>query len=171
MTFMGWMASICGIMLCLFLAAMGATIIFMIWQGKIDLSALISEANGQASMSRFQLLIFTFVIAIGLFELIELRASSTGFPDIPNGVLTLLGISASTYAVGKGISYSQPQTLQPPNGTATDDAASDAVDAAAAAQASATQAAVHAATAQQAVQMAANNAVVAQVAADQATGN
>jgi hypothetical protein len=168
---MSFLGELFGYVLCAFVGLLAATIVIWIWQGKIDLSALISEANGQASMSRFQLLIFTFVIAIGLFELIELRASSTGFPDIPNGVLTLLGISASTYAVGKGISYSQPQTLQPPNGTATDDAASDAVDAAAAAQASATQAAVHAATAQQAVQMAANNAVVAQVAADQATGN
>ncbi|MFY9852580.1 MAG: hypothetical protein WAK26_01725 [Terracidiphilus sp.] len=68
-------------------------------------------------MSRFQLLIFTFVIAISLFELVEKRTDGN-FPEIPQGVLTLLGISASTYAVGKGISYSQPDLLgpQPPGG-------------------------------------------------------
>jgi len=112
-----YMMGICGYILCVFLGLLAATIIIWIWQGKIDLSALINEANGQASMSRFQLLVFTFVIAISLFELVEKRTDGT-FPDIPQGVLTLLGISASTYAVGKGISYSQPSLLgpQPPSG-------------------------------------------------------
>jgi hypothetical protein len=32
--------------------------------GRIDLQYLVSEADGSASMSRFQLLIFTFVIAL-----------------------------------------------------------------------------------------------------------
>jgi hypothetical protein len=168
---MGVLGQIFGFVLCAFVGLLGATIIIWIWQGKIDLSALISESNGQASMSRFQLLIFTFVIAIGLYELIELRVNATGFPDIPNGVLTLLGISASTYAVGKGISYSQPQTLLTPPSDAGADDADDAADAAAAAQAAANQAAVHAATAQQAVQQTATNAVIAQQAANQATGN
>jgi hypothetical protein len=59
-------------------------------------------------MSRFQLLIFTFVIAMTMFEIVE---KSGAFPDIPTGVLTLLGISATTYAVGKGISYSQPDVM------------------------------------------------------------
>src|SRR6202008_5160127 len=70
---------------------------------------LVNEANGQASMSRFQLLIFIFVIAVSLFEVVENR--TTTFPEIPSGILTLLGISASTYAVSKGISYSQPDVL------------------------------------------------------------
>ncbi len=86
---MTMMAQLCGLILCLFVGALGLTIIIWIWIGKIDLSALLNEANGQASMSRFQLLIFTFVIAISLFELVEMRANPTGFPDIPNGVLTL----------------------------------------------------------------------------------
>ena len=165
---MNLLGQVFGFVLCAFVGLLGATIIIWIWQGKIDLSALISESNGQASMSRFQLLIFTFVIAIGLYELIELRVNTTGFPDIPNGVLTLLGISASTYAVGKGISYSQPQTLMPAPPSAD---STDVDDAVAAAQAAAGQAAVHAATAQQAVQQSATNAVIAQVAANQATEN
>ena len=167
---MTWMAQLCGLILCLFVGALGLTIIIWIWTGKIDLSALLNEANGQASMSRFQLLIFTFVIAISLFEIVE-RLNPAGFPEIPNGVLTLLGISASTYAVGKGISYSQPKIMlaQAAGGSGGDGGV--ATDAAATAQASASQAAVHAATAQQAAQQTATNAAKAQQAADQATGN
>jgi hypothetical protein len=153
------MVTICGYVLCLFVGVLGLTIIVWIWKGKIDLSALISEANCQASMSRFQLLIFTFVIAISLFELVE-KTSPPGFPDIPQGVLVLLGISASTYAVGKGISYSQPKImLQGTSGGGGDDGG-DVDDAVAAAQAAATQAAAHAASAQQAA-----------AKAQQATGN
>ena len=39
-------------------------ILWKIWAGKIDLAKLISEANGDASMSRFQFLMFTFVVSI-----------------------------------------------------------------------------------------------------------
>jgi hypothetical protein len=53
-------------------------------------------------MSRFQLLVFTFVIALSLF-LMVVAQNGTKFPEIPANVLTLLGISASTYAVSKGI--------------------------------------------------------------------
>jgi hypothetical protein len=105
--------SICGYILCAFLGGLAITILIFIWQGKMDLTNLIDESSGEASMSRFQLLIFTFVIAFSLFMLVEKRADGT-FPDIPQGVLTLLGISASTYAVGKGISHSQPQVSAPP---------------------------------------------------------
>ena len=140
------MAQVCGFVLCLFIGLLGLTILYLIWTRKIDLSQLLSEANGDASMSRFQLLIFTFVIAIALFEIVE---SSMEFPNIPQGVLVLLGISASTYAVGKGISYSQPQVMmQGSVGKAPD--GSDVDDAVVAAQAAADQAAAHAASAQQA---------------------
>lgn len=181
---MGFMAQVCGFVLCVFIALLGATIVAWIWMGKIDLKHLLDEANGQASMSRFQLMIFTFVIAISLFVLVE--ANHGAIPDIPSGVLTLLGISASTYAVSKGISYSQPQLLTPQAGSAADvgggaadaQAAADeagehaaaAQQAAAATQAAVSQMAVHAAAAQQAVQQTAENAAKAQQAADQATG-
>jgi len=140
------MAQVCGFVLCLFIGLLALTILYLIWTRKINLSQLLSEANGDASMSRFQLLIFTFVIAIALFEIVE---TSMRFPDIPQGVLVLLGISASTYAVGKGISYSQPQVMmQGSVGKAPD--GSDVDDAVVAAQAAADQAAAHAASAQQA---------------------
>jgi hypothetical protein len=188
----GWtnMAWLCGLVLCLFVAALGISVLVLIWTKKINLSHLLDEANQQASMSRFQLLIFTFVIAISFFELVEKSPETRQLPDIPNGVLVLLGISASTYAVGKGISYSQPQLLTPQPGSSADTgvgggdavnaqvAADEAAAHAAAAQqaaadikASVSLIAVHAATVQQAVQQTADNAAKAQRAADQATGS
>jgi hypothetical protein len=107
---MAWMAQACALLACFFLAALAILVIYLIVIGRIDLSQLLSEANGDASMSRFQLLIFTFVVAISLFKLVELKGQ---FPDIPNGILTLMGISASTYAVGKGISYSAEVGISP----------------------------------------------------------
>jgi hypothetical protein len=104
---MSILATVSGYVVCVFLAFLAATILWLIWTEKIDLSTLLTEANGQASMSRFQLLIFTFVIAISLFMLVETNPKA--LPNIPEGVLTLLGISASTYAVGKGISYSRDE--------------------------------------------------------------
>jgi hypothetical protein len=62
-------------------------------------------------MSRFQLLIFTFVVAFGI---VFLLAKNTTFPNVPADVLTLIGISASTYAVSKGITASSPD-LPPKN--------------------------------------------------------
>jgi hypothetical protein len=70
--------------------------------GKIDISKILEEKNGGgASMSRFQLLILTFVVAISLFQIVV----STGeFPAvIPSGVLTMLGIGATTYTVTKAM--------------------------------------------------------------------
>ncbi len=53
-----------GYVICGLVAAFGIAILWRIFDGSIDLSRLISEANGDASMSRFQLLIFTFVVAL-----------------------------------------------------------------------------------------------------------
>jgi hypothetical protein len=79
----------------------GFLILAGIASGKIDIGQLLAESGGGASMSRFQLLIFTFVIGLSFFLIVV----STGkFPDpIPTGVMTLLGISATTYGVSKGI--------------------------------------------------------------------
>ena len=84
---------------------LGFMVVVNIVMGRIDLSLLLSESGGAASMSRFQLLIFTFVIAFSLFML---TVSSMKFPAVPAEILTLLGISASTYAVSKGIQASSP---------------------------------------------------------------
>ena len=89
-----------GYSLLLLVLLWGLAIFIEILQGTIDLSGILSEVGGGASMSRFQLLIFTFVIALSFFLIV---VSTGSFPQIPNEVLTLLGISASTYAVSKGI--------------------------------------------------------------------
>lgn len=68
--------------------------------GKIDISAVLEESGGGASMSRFQLMIFTFVIA-SCFVLIVIHTQK--FPEVRPDILELLGISATTYAVSKGI--------------------------------------------------------------------
>jgi hypothetical protein len=97
------LADVCELLACVFLGVLAIILLLKIATDKIDLEWLISENNGHASMARFQLLIFTFVIAISLVKLTE---KNNGFPKIDNGILTLLGISASTYAVGKGIQMS-----------------------------------------------------------------
>lgn len=115
-----FMLTICGYILCGFIGLLSGTIIWFIWTDKINISALLAEANGRASLSRFQLLVFTMVVATSFFYLVEKNASCvpgkdsncpshSELPEIPSSVLTLLGISASTYAVGKGISYSRDE--------------------------------------------------------------
>jgi hypothetical protein len=87
----------------------GIVVLYQIVVGKIDISGLLSEDGGGASMSRFQLLIITFVIAFSFFVLV---VQGHAFPDVPAGVLTMLGISATTYGVSKGIQASAPGGLK-----------------------------------------------------------
>ena len=100
-------------------------ILAAIASGEIDISRILEEksaegATGAASMSRFQLLIFTFVIA-GLYLLLSIEAGT--FVDIPNNVLGLLGISGGSFLVSKGMSGSQKKkpdveiTEEDPSGT------------------------------------------------------
>jgi hypothetical protein len=82
----------------------GLMVLIAMATNKIDISGLLCEpTENKASMSRFQLLIFIFVIAFSLV-LIILSNDPIKFPDVPSGILLLLGISASTYAVSKGMS-------------------------------------------------------------------
>jgi hypothetical protein len=98
----------------------GLIVLINMASGKIDLTQLLAEGDGGASLSRFQLLIFTFVISLSLFMII-VAAKPPVFPAIPTEILTLLGISASTYAVSKGIQASNPEATKkkaPPTHTA-----------------------------------------------------
>jgi hypothetical protein len=99
---------ICGYLICFLVGALGLLVLWQILIGNIDLSRLISEPNGDASMSRFQFLVFTFVIALSLFLVIVGSPKQPTFPDIPGTILTLLGISGSSYLVSKGIQFSDP---------------------------------------------------------------
>lgn len=97
---MGWMAAV-------FMGAAGLIVLYKMAFDKIDLQKLVSEENGDASMSRFQLLLFTFVIVMSLF-LITLSQTPPAFPpSIPADILALLGISGGSYLVSKGIQSSK----------------------------------------------------------------
>jgi hypothetical protein len=80
----------------------GFFVLAAIASGKIPIDTLLAEKDGGggASMSRFQLLIFIFVVATSFFAIVIGKGE---FPQVPTGVLTLLGISATTYGVSKAI--------------------------------------------------------------------
>jgi hypothetical protein len=97
-----------------FFAIMGllcVMLLYKMWTNQINLSTLLMEANGDASMSRFQLLVFSLVVAVGIYLYM---LNHLDLPKIDQSVLTLLGISASTYAAGKGISFSRPEGVTKP---------------------------------------------------------
>jgi hypothetical protein len=81
-------------------------VLWKIFRGDISLEGLLTEMPGpnpgvaKASLSRFQFLIFTFVIA-GLFLLLSIQAGA--FVDIPLNVIALLGVSAGSYLVSKAV--------------------------------------------------------------------
>ena len=93
-----------GIILAVFLGLLELIILWLIWKGTIDLKELISEKGGGASLSRFQFLVFTFVIAMSFFLVVA--TDPTGLPEVPSGVFALLGISGGSYVVSKGIQAS-----------------------------------------------------------------
>jgi hypothetical protein len=126
------------------LALMAGTVLAAMAKGTINLSKLISEDNGNASLSRFQFLVFTFVIAGSYFMMMvlytgqfqgltdaaaamkaangdkisaatinlqtsidQVKAMFTfQLPDIPSGVLGLIGLSGGSYVIAKGIQKS-----------------------------------------------------------------
>jgi hypothetical protein len=98
---MDWASEIAAWVAVGFLAALGVVIILLILRGKdggIDLQRLVSEDDGKASMSRFQFLIFTFVIGTGvLISVLE----NGRFPDVGSDIFGLLGISAAGYVGSK----------------------------------------------------------------------
>jgi hypothetical protein len=96
------LALVVGWILTIMLGLLGLIIVWLIVSGRINLSNLISEPNGQASLSRFQFLVFTFVIAMSLFLMI-VSTTPPSFPVVPGGILALLGISGGSYVVSKGI--------------------------------------------------------------------
>lgn len=106
--------------LAIFLALLEATILALIWTGTrrpspsskcncigINLEKVISEQDGAASFSRFQFMIFTFIIASAYIVLaFHDVALGKGLPAIDNSVLGLIGISGGSYLVSKGIETS-----------------------------------------------------------------
>ena len=99
-----------GWILTFFIGALAVMILLKIFTGDIDLNYLISDENGWASLSRFQFLIFTFVVAMSLFYLILARTPPE-YPAIPKEILALLGISGGSYVVSKGIQSSRDVSM------------------------------------------------------------
>lgn len=102
--------AVIGWVLTLFIGGLGVILLWKMGNGKINLNKLISESDGDASLSRFQFLIFTIVISVSLF-FVTVSNSPWAFPDIPPGILALLGISAGSYIISKGIQTSRDTAL------------------------------------------------------------
>lgn len=86
-----------------------AAVLYQIGTGSIPLAGIIAEPQDgaqhedkpKASLSRFQFLIFTFVVA-GLFLMLSIEAGR--MVDIPTNVLVLIGLSGTGFLAGKSIS-------------------------------------------------------------------
>ena len=114
------LALVIGWILTIFIGLLAGWILFLIVTGKIDLSQLISEPTGQASLSRFQFLVFTFV-TIGKREKLIIRLAahfsehappfpaskhifnslSTVTPRLPHGHPTVTVLNSSQKAASK----------------------------------------------------------------------
>lgn len=121
-----------GYLICFLVAVFGLVVAWKLITNQINLSTLLYEKDGSnnaASMARFQLLVFVFVIALCFFLVVIsnvkiIQTRSTGLegpalPEVPQGVLLLLGISASGYTVSKAIQHGtgtgSDQDQAPPN--------------------------------------------------------
>lgn len=97
------LALIAGYVVVAFVGILAFLVLLRILQGKIDLNMLVSEKDGPASLSRFQFLIFTFVVSVCT---LVLTLESGEFPHLSEDILGLLGISGGSYLVSKGIQVS-----------------------------------------------------------------
>ncbi len=102
------------VLLGIILLGFAAMVLWKIFTGAIDISALISEPKAdptnpnetaKGSLSRFQFLIFTFVIA-GLYTILCIESGA--LIEIPDSVLLLLGISGGSFIISKGIGSQKP---------------------------------------------------------------
>lgn len=95
-----------GLVLLMFVAGVSLKLLGKISDNTINLAKLVSEENGDASMARFQLLIFTYVIGLSLFVIVVGQKTPMWPEKFPTEILTLLGISGSSYLVSKAIQKS-----------------------------------------------------------------
>jgi hypothetical protein len=100
MAALDWLAVIFAYAIVAFLVALGLMVLWKIARADINLGTLLSETgdNNKASLSRFQFMVFTFIVA-GVYLLLCIQ--SREFVDVPNGVLGLIGISGGSYVGAK----------------------------------------------------------------------
>jgi hypothetical protein len=91
-----------------FITGIQAVILYQIATNKIDLHQLIATDAGNASLSRFQFLLFTFILGAGL---LHLTLKGSGFRAVDDEILMLLGISGASYAIGKSLDKPTPRTV------------------------------------------------------------
>lgn len=98
--------------------AFAGAVLWKIVTGEIQLTGIIAEPaepgakdekgkqkeTGKASLSRFQFLLFTFVVA-GLFLMLSIEAGA--FVNIPANVLGLIGLSGGSFIVSKAVGQSK----------------------------------------------------------------
>jgi hypothetical protein len=108
----------------LFITGIEAVILYRIATNKINLNLLIADDRGDASLSRFQFLLFTFIIGAGL---LDFTLKGSGFPTVDDGILMLLGISGASYAIGKSLDRPAPTTVTTTTAASSDAAATVAV--------------------------------------------
>lgn len=104
------------VVISIILLGFAALVLWKLFSTSDALTGLLSEPQApndtsppKASLSRFQFLIFTFVIA-GLYLLLCIEAGT--LIEIPGNVLALLGISGGTYVVSKTVSSSERREEQ-----------------------------------------------------------
>lgn len=97
---MDWLVLLTSLIITIFVAAVAALVLWAIVTGQIDLSQLISEESGKASLSRFQFLVFALVIASSF---LFLTLQKGAIPAVSTEVLFLFGISGASYLISKAI--------------------------------------------------------------------
>lgn len=107
--YFNYLALTMGWILAVIVAGFGIVILRKVFKNEINLERLISDENGHASLSRFQFLIFTFVIALSLFLV---TVANKDFPTVETGVFILLGISGGSYVTSKGIQSGRDTALE-----------------------------------------------------------
>jgi uncharacterized membrane protein len=109
-----WISAAVAIALAIVIIVFALVVAWKLLKGDINLTYLLAEPadptavrpqgeppeTPKASISRFQFLIFTFVIA-GVYLVLCLESGR--FVDIPENVILLLGVSGTSYAASKGI--------------------------------------------------------------------
>jgi hypothetical protein len=103
---------IIGYVLAIVVGGLGLAIVGLVAFRKIKLDDIfqeeIDENKKATSLSKFQFLIFTFVVGLSLFLII---IQKTEFPVIHPSILALLGISAGTAVVSNGITSARRTKL------------------------------------------------------------
>ncbi len=97
---MDWLAFLTALIAVVFVGTLAGLVLWAIVNSRIDLSQLLSEEGGKASKARFQFLLVTLVVGLSF---LAITLEKGAFPSVSGPVLWLVGISAGSYLIAKGI--------------------------------------------------------------------